>query len=346
MENTENKKSHSLNIIVLIIRWWKVLLIIGVVSALLSAGISMLITPRFKSSVILMPTASNALSQMVMLSNNNERLDATQFGDDVKIDQMLQILNSREIKKHLIETFNLAVHYEIKQNSKYWETKLYKEIEDKCRFSRTDFMGVQISVLDEDPQFAADMANEIADYYDVLKRKIIKQRTEEGFTIIEKEMEKIEETIALLVDSMSAIMSHGIYDYESQSERLIQQYAKDRASGNTAATKRIKEELTILEQWGPTYISVRNRILYLKESQMYLQQKLQAMRADADYALPQKFIVESAIASDKKEYPNRITIVIMTTICTLALALLLIICQESIKRAYKTVRKDLADSKK
>lgn len=346
MENTENKKSYSLNIIVLIVRWWKTLLAVGIIAALVSAGISMLITPRFKSSVILMPTSSNALSQMVMLSNNNERLDATQFGDDVKVDQMLQILNSREMKKHLIETFNLAVHYDIKPNSKYWETKLYKAVKNSCQFSRTDFMGVQISVIDEDPQFAADMANEIADYYDILKRKIIKQRTEEGFAIIEKEMEKTEETIALLVDSMSVIMSHGIYDYESQSERLIQQYAKDKASGNTVAANRIKEELAILEQWGPKYMSVRDRILFLKESQMYLQQKYQAMRADADYALPQKFIVESAVASDKKEYPKRMTIVIMTTICSLALALLLIICQESIKRAYRAVREDLADSKK
>ena len=346
MQNTKNKKSRSLNIVVLIVRWWKVLLIVGVVSALLSAGVSMLITPRFKSSVILMPTASNALSQMVMLSNNNERLDATQFGDDVKIDQMLQILNSREMKQHLIEKFNLAVHYDIDSNSKYWKTRLYKAVTGACQFSRTDFLGVQISVIDEDPQFAADMANEIADYYDVLKRKIIKQRTEEGFTIIQKEMEKMEETVAMLVDSMSSIMSHGVYDYESQSERLMQQYAKDVASGNGAAVNRIKNELRILEEWGPAYISVRDRILYMKEGQMYLQQKLQAMRADADYALPQKFIVESAIASDKKEYPKRLTIIIMTTICALALALLLIICQENIKQVYAAVKKDVNSLKK
>ncbi|MDR0368310.1 MAG: hypothetical protein LBH82_04110 [Bacteroidales bacterium] len=346
MENTENKKAHPLNIVVLIVRWWKVLLITGIVAAVLSAGVSMLITPRFKSSVILMPTSSNALSQMVMLSNNNERLDATQFGDDMKVDQMLQILNSREMKKHVVETFNLAVHYAIDTTSKYWKTKLYDAVKNSCQFSRTDFMGVQITVIDEDPQFAADMANEIADYYDVLKRKIIKQRTEEGFAIIQNEMDKTEETIALLVDSLSFIMSHGIYDYESQSERLMQQYAKEIASGNSAAVKRMKDELQILEQWAPIYISVRDRMLFLKESQMYLQQKLQGMRADADYALPQKFIVESAVASDKKAYPKRLTIVIMTTICTLALAMLLIICQESIKQAYAMIRKDLADTKK
>ena len=177
MENQESR--NSLNIIVIIIQWWKTLLVIGFVAAVASAGISLLITPKFKSSVIMMPTASNAVSQMIMTAHNqNEFLDATQFGDDVKIDQMLQILNSREMKAHLIEKFNLIVHYDIDTTKKYWKTKLYEQVKDKCQYSRTDFMGVQISVLDEDPQFAADMANDIADYYDTLKRRVIRQRTE------------------------------------------------------------------------------------------------------------------------------------------------------------------------
>ncbi len=343
MENKESK--GSLNIIVVFIQWWKTLLVIGIVAALASAGVSMLITPKFKSSVVMMPTSSNAVSQMIMISNNyNEFLDATQFGDDMKIDQMLQILNSREMKAHLIETFNLIVHYDIDTTKKYWKTKLYEQVKDNCRYSRTDFMGVQISVLDVDPQFAADMANEIADYYDILKRRIIQQRSEEAFVILQEEMDKTEECIASLVDSLSKIMSHGVYDYESQSERLIQQYAKEVATGNATAAKRIKEELSILEKWGPIYISVRDRILFLKESQMELQQKYQGMRVDADYNLPQKFVVESAVASDKKAYPKRMTIVILSTFCALAFALLLIIGKESIQRAYSSIRRDLKAS--
>ena len=42
-------------------------------------------------------------------------------------------------------------------------------------------------------------------------------------------------------------MSHGVYDYESQSERLMQQYAIELAKGNTVAVKRIKDELVVLE---------------------------------------------------------------------------------------------------
>jgi hypothetical protein len=270
-------------------------------------------------------------------------LDATQFGDDMKIDQMLQILNSREMKAHLIEKFNLIVHYDIDTAQKYWETQLYAQVKDNCTFSRTDFLGVQVSVMDADPQFAADMANEIADYYDILKRKIIKQRSEEAYLILQDEMNKTEDCISLLVDSLSKIMSYGVYDYESQSERLIQQYAKEVANGNVTGAKRIKDELSILEKWGPIYMSVRDRILFLKESQMHLQQKYQAMRVDADYTLPQKFVVESAVAADKKAYPKRSIIVIMSTLCSLALALLLILGKENISRTYAAIRKNSSE---
>ncbi|MDR1180792.1 MAG: hypothetical protein LBL13_02280, partial [Bacteroidales bacterium] len=146
MENRES--NSSLNIIVIFIQWWKVLLAVVVAAALISTGVSLLIAPKFKSSVIMMPTASNAVSQLIMVANNyNEYLDATQFGDDMKIDQMLQILNSREIKDRLIEKFNLIAHYGINTNQKHWKDELYKQVKNSCSFSRTDFMGVQVSVL-------------------------------------------------------------------------------------------------------------------------------------------------------------------------------------------------------
>ena len=342
MEDRDSK--GALNVVIVLIQWWKTLLIVAVAAAVLSAGVSMLIRPRFNASVIMIPPASNAVSQMIMIAHNqNEFLDATQFGDDVKIDQMLQILNSREIKRHLIEKFNLIVHYDIDTTKKQWKTKLYTQVKDNCTFSRTDFMGVQISVMDEDPQFAADMANDIANYYDTLKQKIIKQRTEEAFVILQDEMNNLEKTVALLSDSLSKIMSYGVYDYDNQSQRLVQQYAKEIAGGNTAAAKRIKEELIILEKWGPAFFSVRERIQYLKEFQMELQQKYQAMHVDAKYNMSQKFVVEYAVASDKKAYPKRMLIVVLSTFAALTLAMLLIITKESIKRAYNLVKNAPAD---
>jgi len=327
------------NILLVIVRWWKVLLLVGFTAAVLSAGASFLIKKQYKSKVVMMPTATNAVSQMLMINNNyNEFLDATQFGDDMKIDQMLQILNSRQMKTHLIEKFNLVEHYGIKKSEKYWEDKVYKMVAEKCRFSRTNFLAAEITVSDTDPLWAADIANEIAAYYDTLKRAIIQQRSKEAFAVMEAAIAKTEVYIQTLVDSLAVIMSHGVYDYETQSERLMQQYAKEIAAGNAAGIKRIKEQLDILEQWGAASFSLQTKLRYTRMSQVDLQNKYEAMRVDAEYRLPQKFVTEYAMPSYKKAYPNRILIMVVTSLCSLLLALFFIFAKESLQKTHSMMK--------
>ncbi|MCL2131720.1 MAG: hypothetical protein FWH36_04605 [Lentimicrobiaceae bacterium] len=330
---------NTFGVMMVVVRYWKMLLLVLVGSAVLSVAASFLVKKQYKSTVVMMPTATNAVSQMFMINNNyNEFLDATQFGDDMKIDQMLQILNSRQMKTHVIEKFNLMEHYGIKETEKYREDKVYKMVADKCRFSRTNYLAAEIIVYDADPQWAADIANEIAAYYDTLKRAIIQQRSKESFAIMEDAIAKTEAYIAALVDSLAVIMSYGVYDYETQSERLTQQYAKEIAAGNTAGIKRIKEQLEILEKWGAASFSLQTKLRYTRMAQVDLQNKYNAMQVDAEYRLPQKFITEYAVPSYKKAYPNRLLIMVITSLCSLLLALFFIFAKESLVKTYKMMK--------
>lgn len=344
MAENSTSNNSALNILVLIIRNWKTLIIVAIISAVVAFFFStpIFIKPKFKSSVIMFSTSSNAVSQLILAEGNyNEFLDITQFGNDAHIEQMIQILNSREIKDHIINKFNLITHYGIDTTQKYWKTKLYKFVKDNVQFSRTDNLAVQITVEDTDPMMAADMANEIAEYYDTLKRQIVQQRSMEAFEVLKKEMKLTDEHIMELTDSLSRIMSHGIYDYESQSERLTQQYAIELVKGNTAGVKRIKDELIILEKYGPIYVSVRDRLFYLKEAQKLFQEKYQNARVDASYSLPQKFVVEKAVPSDKKSYPKKMMITLVTSICVTLFTLFLLIFQESIKKGFTVIGNQL-----
>ena len=331
--NTEKKTNSGFDILILIAGYWKTLLIVAVVTAAVSFFFSTprFIKPKFQSSVIMFPTSSNAVSQLVLAEGNyNEFLDVTQFGNDLHIEQMIQILQSHDIKDHLIEKYDLIKHYEIDTNTKYWKTKLYKYVTSNVTFSRTHNLAVEIRVEDIDPKLAAEMANEVADYYDTLKRCIVQQRSQEAFQILQDEMQKTEEDIAILNDSLSRIMSHGVYDYESQSERLTQQYAVEVAKGNNAAVERLKKELAVLEEWGPLYVSVRDRLYHLKQVQEIYQQKYQNTRVDASYSLPQKFVVERARVSDKKCYPKKMVIMLVTTLCVLVFTIFLIVCKDNL----------------
>ena len=344
MSNSSTSSNSGFNILLLIVKYWKTFLIVGIVSAVVSFTLSTpyFIKPKFKSSVIMFSTSSNAVSQLILAEGNyNEFLDVTQFGDDEHIEQMIQILNSREIKDHMIAKFNLIDHYDIDTTKKYWKTKLYKFVKNNIQFSRTDNLAVEITVEDTDPVLAANMANEIADYYDILKREIVQQRSKEAFAILEEEMKLTDQLIMELTDSLSRIMSKGVYDYETQSERLMQQYAIELAKGNTAAVKRIKDELLILEQYAPLYVSVRDRLFYLKEAQKLFQEKYQNTRVDASYTLPQKFVVEKAVPADKKSYPKKMLITIVSTFCVLLFTLFLLIFKETITSGLHTIGQQL-----
>ncbi len=346
---TNEKENSGLNLIVLVASYWKSLLLIAVATAALSFFFSTqrFIRPHYKSSVIMFSTSSNAVSQLVMAEGNyNEFLDVTQFGNDLHVEQMIQVLESREIKDHLIEKYNLIEHYSIDTTKKYWKSKLYKYLNNNLTFSRTHNLAAQITVEDTDPQLAADMANEIADYYDILKRRIIQQRSQEALNILKKEMENIDSTTCVYMDSLSRIMARGIYDYETQSERFMQQYAIEIAKGNNAGAERLRKELENVEQWGPLYVSVRDRLFHLKEVQELMQAKYQNASVDAAYTLPQKFVVEKAVPSDKKCYPKKLVIMIVTTLCVLIFCIFLIVCQNALKGYGKQICEGVKNRKK
>lgn len=342
----ENSKTTTsgINVLILIIKNWKLLLSVALLSAVVAFFFStpIFIKPKYKSSVIMFSTSSNAVSQLILAEGNyNEFLDITQFGTDAHIEQMIQVLNSRDIKDHIIEKFNLTSHYGIDTNKKYWKSKLYKYVKNNIQFKRTDNLAVEIVVEDTDPKLAAEIANEIADYYDMLKRQIVQQRSIEAFHILQEEMKLTDQLVMSLTDSLSRVMSYGVYDYESQSERLTQQYAIELVKGNTTGVNRIKEELMILEKYGPIYVSVRDRLFYLKEAQKLYQEKYQNARVDASYTLPQKFVVEKAVPSDKKSYPKKLLIAIVTSICVSLFTFFLLIFKENIHQYFTEINHQL-----
>ncbi|UPT68050.1 MAG: Wzz/FepE/Etk N-terminal domain-containing protein [Sphingobacteriales bacterium JAD_PAG50586_3] len=66
---TNPKEFNSLNLLGLIFKHWIKLAIIALVAAVVSAGASYLIKPKYKSSVILFPARQNSLSKSLLSEN-------------------------------------------------------------------------------------------------------------------------------------------------------------------------------------------------------------------------------------------------------------------------------------
>jgi capsular polysaccharide biosynthesis protein len=87
----EVKKSdfNTTNFLLFLLKWWKPLVIVTFASAIASAGFSFLIQPKYKSTVVLFPTSTNAISKAILADNFGVKQDILEFGEEEQAEQIL-----------------------------------------------------------------------------------------------------------------------------------------------------------------------------------------------------------------------------------------------------------------
>jgi len=151
-------------------RWWKLLAAVFVLGAIGAAIAAWSIKPLYKSSAVIFPTNSNRLSKAIM--GYHYSLDFMDYGIERDCEYAIQILSSKRMQQAVCEHFNLLEHYGIPADHPHRLFKLDKQYKSNITVKRTEFLGVEIGVLDQDPQWAADIANYIATMYDTLCHEI------------------------------------------------------------------------------------------------------------------------------------------------------------------------------
>jgi len=339
MAETFNKKEEfdSSNLVVFLYKWRKPLVIVAVIAMFGSwfFSSSWFITPKFKSTVILFPTSTSSISKALLSEQSMKGQDVTEFGEEEQAEQLLQILNSTRIRERVIRQFNLMDHYGIDSASRYKYSRLFKEYEDNISFRRTPYMAVQITVLDEDPQMAADIANTIAQLLDSTKLEMQRQRSVHGFKIVENEYSNLQKEINLIVDSLVSLGRLGVNDVEYQSQVLNQQHAIAIMNNDRKAQAALQKKLDILGQYGGIYLSLKNALEFKTEQLTILQTKYKEAKVDAEETLPQKFVVSDAYKAERKSYPIRWLIMLVSTVSALFLAIIIIMVMDRIN-AYNT----------
>ena len=339
MNSKPDNNFNSVYFIFFLIKWHKILLLVFFISLIASIVFSMpyFITPKYKSTVILFPVSTNSISKALLSEDFGAKKDILEFGDEEQSEQMLQILKSNEIRTKIIEKYNLDKHYNIPENAKHRMTRLYKEYDNNITFRRTEYMAVEINVMDKNPQLAADIANDIADQLDTLKNKIQKERSVKGLEIVENEYYQLKQQIAKLEDSIQVLRKMGILDYESQAEVLSEQYAIALSKNNIKVADIIQEKLDILANYGTAYISLRNTLEILNKQLISVKNKYNEAKIDAEKFLPQKFVVSKAFKAEKKSYPVRWLIVLVSVLSSLFLTILFIILYEKLMSYKKNI---------
>ena len=146
----------SLSLIQLIKKWKRQLMIVAIISIVLSFIFTLpfFIPPMYKSTAILYP------------------VNLSPYSTESSTEQLLQLLESDEIKMELIKDFQLYSHYEIDSTKKTALTTVFKQLAGNLSINKTDFESVKIEVMDTDPLQAKQMADSIIEKGNRLARKL------------------------------------------------------------------------------------------------------------------------------------------------------------------------------
>jgi len=266
----------------------------------------------FQSSVIMFPASSASISKDLLSQNYSGRQNVHGFGEEEQAEQLLQILNSEPIRSRIIQKYNLMEHYEINPDEKYPLTRLYETYKSNINFRLTEYMSVEISVMDRDPEYAANIANDISNLVDTVFNSMKKERAREAFHLVEREYLEAAHNLTVLRDSMSQLS-------EQVSENL-----KTSGDPTNNLIKAISEN-------GALYITMMNVVRYETALVTDLSLKFKEARLEAEQNLPHKFVVEQAYPSEKKAYPKKSLIVIVSTFASLLFALIVLIVIDNVR---------------
>jgi len=315
---TGNKRDYSfelIDVINFLLRWRKPLLYISAASAVISVIVSSpwIIRPMFKSTAIFYPSTNNSISSALFTDFRVKTKDPLEFGEQIAAQQYVQLLESDLLKSRVIKSFNLEQHYGIDSDDKVKNYKLGKIYNRNISIKKTPFASIEVNVLDEDPALAANIANGIVSILDSVKSEVQRRVATQALQIIEKEFRNKQNEVAGIQQRMKEIMENGVFDVEEQSKSVIEVGAK---GGSPEFLKNQKEALA---KYGAEANSLKGKMLLELEQLSELSKKYDQALVDVNAELSNVFIIQQASQAEKKSYPVRWLIIVVSVLSSFIL---------------------------
>ncbi len=325
-DKASNKAGNEL----LVFLWKKrrPLIVTGIIAAIVSIVVSLLLPVLYESNAIVFPAATSTVS---FSEQRNAKASSMDFGEEEQAEQLIQILQSSRIRNKVIDRFNLPEVYEIDPDDENYHHKLGKAYENHISFERTRFGSIDISVLDKDPDLAAQIANKIVQLIDTVKNNLVKERTIPAFEINKRKLEQLNKAQQQLVREMDSLSDLGVINAEGRANLF--------SALNEAKTPEdkafFKDVIEVNLKYGARYDALADlrefRIEKLTEQEVAYEQAESDAREDFNH----KFVVEWAVPSDKKAKPKRSIIVIVTTFAAVLLAIIILLIKARLAEIKK-----------
>jgi hypothetical protein len=304
------------NLLFLIFKWKKTLLIVFSVSVFFSIIFTgpTFIKPLYKSSSTLYPV--NILS----------------YSDESPTEQMVQLLYSKELHKQVIEDFNLLSYYNIDSTDKLAEVKGLQKFEKRFKVKRTQYESVEIEMLDHDPEFAYDLLRHILKTYNEFALSLVKARAKEIY-IINRDLyyTKQQQVDSLKNHIQQLIVENNLYEHNILKETM--RGASQTLTSMDASNTKLRSALSSASlDIFSNQVILEADIEYLAELKFEYIKSLVDLNKELEFANT----ISYPDISYKKVYPIRWLIVLLLSGTTMFFTLMLIVLTEK-KHQYNVM---------
>ncbi|MBN1986510.1 MAG: hypothetical protein JW761_09415 [Prolixibacteraceae bacterium] len=286
--------------------------LVGLIAIALSAVFSgpKFIKPKFKSTARIYPT------NIWVLSNESET------------EQMLEVVNSRDIKLKMFDVFQLDKVYKVNRENPHYLTYMVDIYNDNVKARKTEFETVEIQVLDYDPQRASDMCDSIIWFYNKKVEEMQRIKNKEMVDISKRWLDrkyKERDSLMLVMDTLKN--KYGILDFDTQTPEITRGYMNALATGRGSANdaKKIEELYSNFEKEGTRAAWIESRMDNLEMVIDSLTAQYELYYNEYEKVITYCHVVEYPVPADKKSYPVRWLIVAFTTISAVFFALLVFV---------------------
>lgn len=236
---------------------WRVFLIAGtMVVAIASIVISLMMPVWFRAETrLLSPESSGTNPLSAALSSNLSAAASALLGrSGGDFFRYISILSSRTMLEKVVDEFDLIAVYETEE-SRDPRGAAVRTLSENVDFPiDNEYEFLSITVYDQDPQRAADIANFLVDELNFRNQELAAQDAANYRQFVENRyLESLATLDSLKNASQQFQEQYGVFDLESQAEVFLEQLATLQAE---AVTLEI-EYVALLDQYGPDNSLVR-----------------------------------------------------------------------------------------
>ncbi len=333
MKKEDQKLFQANDLIVFIIRNWKLFGLVAFVAAVLSAIFSgpAFIRPKYKSEATIFATTTPSVSQALTIEDNPYRKNVMEFGEEEETEQLIQILNSDRIRNQVIEEFDLGKHYRLNPEDQEYKNLLYFMYGQNVSVKKTKYISINVKVLDFSPDTAALMANRIVDLVDKYYYEVRRHRAQEALVVLEKQYAKVKGELMAQDDRLREINQSGLLSLELQVERLTEQFAISLRANDQSGAKRLQKEMDKLAIHAAEWLRLEESSELLQENLDMVRMQRDNLLIDANESMSSRFVINSAYPAVKKSYPIRWLIVVASVFAAIAFTFVLQFVIKSVK---------------